>query len=125
MSFRCAVDNAAREKGAKSTWNGTHNTYTQLSSECGIPLAAICYIAVLFIAIRTSRRLYREFSTYPGEEVIAGIALTLFATLVSLAVAIFFFHLAYSYYVPVFCGMALALDAAAKQRRVPDRRVPA
>jgi O-antigen ligase len=114
--FPVAVDNGAREKGQKSSWNGTHNSYLQVSSECGIP-AAICYILVILISIRTSRKLYREFSLRPGEEKIAGIALTLFTALVSLAIAEFFFHLAYTYYVPVFCGMTLALNAAAANRR--------
>jgi O-antigen ligase len=114
--FPVAVDNGARQQGKKSSWNGTHNSYLQLSSECGIP-AALCYTLVLLISIRTSRKLYREFSLRPGEEKIAGIALTLFAALVSLAIALFFFHLAYTYYVPVFCGMTLALNAAAANRR--------
>lgn len=114
--FVVAVDDAAREKGRRSSWTGTHNTYTQVSSECGIP-AAVCYIMVLAIAIRSSRRLYREFSMYPGEEAIAGMALTLFVILISLSVSIFFFHLAYTYYVPVFCGMAVALQSAAASHR--------
>jgi hypothetical protein len=114
--FPVAVDNAARQQGQKSSWNGTHNSYTQVSSECGIP-AAICYTSVLLIAIFSSRSLYREFSKYPGEEVISGMALTLFVMLVSLAVDTFFFHLAYSYYVPVFCGMAVALRFASASHR--------
>jgi hypothetical protein len=114
--FPVAVDSDAREKGQKSSWMGTHNTYTQVSSECGIP-AALCYIAVLAIAIRSSRRLYREFSQYPGEEAIAGMALTLFVILVCLAISIFFFHLAYTYYVPVFCAMTIALQSGAASHR--------
>jgi hypothetical protein len=54
-----------------------------------------------------------------GEEETAGVALTLFAALVSPAVVLFFFHLAYAYHVPVFCGMALALNAAAARQREP------
>jgi hypothetical protein len=88
----------------------------QVSSECGIP-AALCYIAVLLISIRTSRRLYREFSDRPGEEVIAGLSLTLFAALICLLVTLFFFHMAYTYYVPVICGLTVALNLAAKSHR--------
>jgi O-antigen ligase len=114
--FPVAVDAAAHARGMRSGWSGTHNTYLQVSSECGIP-AALCYIAVLLISIRTSRRLYREFSDRPGEEVIAGLSLTLFAALICLLVTLFFFHMAYTYYVPVICGLTVALNLAAKSHR--------
>lgn len=114
--FVVAVDNAAKAEGKRSTWSGTHNSYTQLSSECGFA-AAFFYIAILIISLRSMYRLYRSASLNPSEQVISGLALTLFAALVCLTVDITFFHMAYDYFVPVFSGMAVALDAAVKGQR--------
>ena len=42
----------ARSKGLfKGSWHETHNMYTQISSENGIP-AALMYIAILALALR-------------------------------------------------------------------------
>ncbi len=44
--FAAAVSQEAAGDGQQVPWLGTHNTYTQVSSECGIP-ALIFYVAVI------------------------------------------------------------------------------
>ena len=45
-------DFLARQEGRrKGSWVGTHNTYTQISSETGIP-GLLLFVAVLFVAYR-------------------------------------------------------------------------
>jgi O-antigen ligase len=112
--FPVAVDNAAKAQGKKSTWNGTHNSYTQWSSECGIP-AALCFIAILLTCILRMRKLYRESSLHPEQAKVTAMALSLLAALICLTVDIAFFHVAYTYFAPVLSGMAIALEAAAKR----------
>jgi O-antigen ligase len=57
MFFTMAEDADAKFNGKrKGTWQGTHNSYTQVSSELGIPGALAC-VAVIFLSVRKSAAL--------------------------------------------------------------------
>ena len=109
--FSVAVDGDAQKVGQRSSWAGTHNSYTQMAAECGIP-AALCYIAVIFLSLKSNWKLFREASVSPHREETAAMALSLFLALTSMAVATFFYHIAYGYYVPALAGMSVALQMA-------------
>ena len=109
--FAVAVDGDARKEGKQSSWAGTHNSYTQMSAECGIP-AALCYIAVIFLSIRSNWKLFRQAGDSPRQEDTAAMALSLFLALTSLGVATFFYHNAYGYYIPALAGLSVALQLA-------------
>ena len=45
----------AKAKGERGMWHETHNSYTQVSSECGVP-ALVFYLSAIFLSFRVFRR---------------------------------------------------------------------
>ena len=109
--FAAAVNQDADRAGEPVPWLGTHNTYTQISSECGIP-ALILYVAVIGICLRSNFKLYRRTRHHPALREIAGLSRCLLAGTLVFAVSAFFFHMAYSAYLPGLAGFTVALQLA-------------
>jgi hypothetical protein len=119
--FVVADDNEAHNQGMRrGQWLGTHNSYTQVSSELGIP--AFCFfVAAIVMATRDSYRLYAKTRGDPRTEDIASLALGLHYAMIVYAVTILFEHIAYSVMLPVFGGLVSALvrtSAAEIERRL-------
>ena len=111
--FAVAENDYAQAQGKpKGQWLGTHNTFTQVSSECGIP-AFLFYAAVLIFAFKYSYSLYRQTKLTPQWKEINTYALALNYSLIVFAVSGFFIHAAYSFYLPALSGLALALKRCA------------
>ncbi len=111
--FAAAVSRDATEAGQQVPWVGTHNTYTQVSSECGIP-ALIFYVAVIGVCLRSNFRLYRRTRDLPAYRELAGLSRCLLAGTLVFAVSAFFFHMAYSPYLPSLAGFTVALQFASR-----------
>jgi O-antigen ligase len=111
--FATAVSQDAAEAGQQVPWVGTHNTYTQISSECGIP-ALVFYLAVIGACLRSNLRLYRRTRDVPAYRELAGLSRCLLAGILVFAVSAFFFHMAYSPYLPSLAGFTVALQFAAR-----------
>lgn len=109
--FAAAVSEEAERTGEHMAWLGTHNTYTQVSSECGIP-ALIFYVAVIVLCLRANFRLYRRTRDRSASAEIAALSRCLLAGTVVFAVSAFFFHMAYSAYLPTLAGFTVALQFA-------------
>jgi O-antigen ligase len=107
----------AKARGERVASLGTHNTYTQVSSEMGIP-ALIFFVAVLVGSIRLNLRLYRLTFRYPEPEMqqVANMAFCLLLGVLAYAVSAFFQHMAYSRQLPTLAGMSVALWAAGSQK---------
>jgi O-antigen ligase len=90
---------------------GTHNSYTQVSSECGIP-ALVCYLGVIWLSIKRSYRLYRRSVGQPQLRAVEGLAFSLLMGLVVYAIGTFFFHIAYSNLLPLLSGQVAALNSS-------------
>jgi len=106
----------ARENGQRGSWHETHNTYTQVSSEDGIP-ALIFFMAALITTYRMLNRVYRKSRAMPQTEQNRRIAVTAFCAMLSLVAfcsSIFFLSLAYRFYLPALTGIAIALTRAAE-----------
>ena len=97
--FAAAVSRTRPAPASTIPWLGTHNTYTQMSSECGIP-ALIFYVAVIGLCLRSNFRLYRRTRDRPAFRELAGLSRCLLAGTLVFAVSAFFFHMAYSAYLP-------------------------
>jgi O-antigen ligase len=111
--FATAVSQDAAEAGQQVPWVGTHNTYTQISSECGIP-ALIFYLAVIGACLRSNLRLYRRTRDLPAYRELASLSRCLLAGILVFAVSAFFFHMAYSPYLPSLAGFTVALQCVAR-----------
>ncbi len=113
--FIVAESGDKEKAGQRSNWLGTHNSYTQVSSECGIP-AFLCYAAVIVLSGRTALRVHKRArnSLDPRLREVAALAFALFTGLIVYAVATTFFHMAYTGALPMLAGMTLVLQMNAK-----------
>jgi O-antigen ligase len=80
-----------------SAWVGTHNTFTEVSSEAGIP-ALMMFVGLLLITVRNMRRVRRIPATSPQRMELNLMARATLASLLSFAFGALFVHLAYEYY---------------------------
>lgn len=103
------------EAGLRSGWQGTHNTYTQVSSEAGIP-ALIVYLTLLVSCFRSVGACYRRAVRIPTTRArdIANMAYTLRTSLWAYAVFTVFSYVAYSAWLPLIAGVTVGFFAAAQ-----------
>ncbi len=95
------------ETGAQG-WLGTHNTFTQVAAEGGIP-SFLIFLALLAMSISRVQRIKRDAR---GEDVkpIQMMARATLVSLLSFAFAGFFAHLAYDYYLYYLVGFSVVLQ---------------
>jgi len=91
---------------------GTHNSYTEIGSECGFP-ALICFAGVLIVSIRSNYRIYKRAAPDPALHRMAQLSLCLLLGCLGFAVNAFFHHSSYSAYVSTLGGLSAALYLAA------------
>lgn len=106
--FVTATMGEAAKKGEWEAALGTHNSYTQVSSECGIP-ALGCYFAVICICFQRTYRMYQLAAGKEQFREIEGLAFSLLIGILIYSVATFFFHIAYSGLLPMLSGATMAL----------------
>jgi O-antigen ligase len=108
-NFPVEEDIMARAEGKRhGTWLGTHNTFTQVSSECGIP-ALFFYGGVVVLSFQKTYLLYRRTAIYPKLQEVGAHALGLNYSLIAFAVTGMFVHAAYTALLPVLAGMSVSL----------------
>lgn len=102
----------SREQGFHGNWHETHNSYTQVSSECGIP-AVLFFIAGLVSAFRLVNDTYRA-AREAGHREIAAACLCYLLTLVGYMITLIFLAHAYRFTLPALVGLAIAIHFAAE-----------
>jgi O-antigen ligase len=105
----------AKESGERGMWHETHNTYTQVSSECGIP-AFLCYVTALLFTLVGFWKMGKN-----SDAVLAGLAKVLFVSGFSFAVATFFLSHAYDFPVLVSGALCVAMQQFLA-RQIADAR---
>lgn len=115
--FSDALEAEGKKEGRHEASVGTHNTYTQIAAECGMP-ALIMFVAAIIIAIRSSYRLYRQTSKDPSQDLLSSVAFTCFGLTVAYSIDVFFHHMAYYGSMPLFLGLWVATDLATRQARL-------
>jgi O-antigen ligase len=108
-----AIVRGVRSGGDPGAWLGTHNLFTQISSENGIP-ALLLYLALVVVLLKNLARI--AFSPARDPET-AELRLCARASVVSIVVFIYagsFAHLAYDYYFYYLAGIGVGLQAAAR-----------
>jgi O-antigen ligase len=95
------------ELGRPDAWMGAHNTFTQISSEAGLPALGL-FIFLLWTTLRGMKKLDRE-STGPEGSELKLMARATQVSLLSFMFGAFFAHIAYEYFLfyPVAIGVAL------------------
>jgi O-antigen ligase len=99
----------ARAEGKRrGAWLGTHNIFTQVSSECGIP-ALFFYAGMVALSLRKTYSLYRRTKPHPEFKEIGAHALGLHYSLIAFVVTGMFLHAAYTALLPVLAGLTVSL----------------
>ena len=86
----------------------THNAYTQVSSEMGIPALAI-YLMLMIYPLRRLRQIEAETENRPDKRKFHYLAIGIQASIVAYMVSSFFGAVAYQWYVYFIVGYAVAL----------------
>ena len=104
-----------------SAWMGTHNTFTEVSSEAGLPALGL-FLALLVTAIVNMRWSVRAVARNPGQSDVLLLARATLASLLSFVFGAFFAHLAYEYY--LFYPVAIAVGIRYMARATPQQGRP-
>jgi O-antigen ligase len=111
-AYTAGLDSQA---GMRASWQGTHNTYTQVSSEAGIP-ALVVYMVLLVSCFRSVGACYRravQIDTMRARD-IANVAYALRTWLWVYAISTIFSYIAYSSALPLIAGLTLGIVGAAQ-----------
>jgi len=118
---------AARESTLASVpadWRETHNMYTEISSEAGIP-ALIFFLGAFATSLSAAYRVARSAGADARSAGAGVMGYCLFLSLIGLGITGFFSSVAYQVYLPTLAALSLALDrstSAAAGGTIPDRR---
>jgi O-antigen ligase len=113
-NFAVANGNELQEAEA---WLGTHNTFTQISSEAGIP-ALLLFLALLITVLRGMKRVMR-LTEDPQSVELNLMARATLVSLLSFMLGAFFAHKGYDYYVytgPIAVAVGVQRIAVARQK---------
>ena len=121
-NFPVYVNKMNKEEGRpKDVWHGTHNTYTQLSSETGIPGLAL-FIGILVVSWRSLGRVIRATrrDSRPRAREIRASALAVQMALAAVAFFILFAHIGYKVMPHLMVAVAVCVSrtAGAELRRL-------
>ena len=107
-------------------WQGTHNTFTQVSSECGIP-GLFFFVAGMVSTYRLLSATYRKARQRPDCPDIRNATFCIMMGMIGFGVAMTFLNFAYFFYQPALGGLAIAFSSAAEREfasRVPAPQPP-
>jgi hypothetical protein len=120
--FPVAQDTLARERGEPvGNWHVTHNTYTQVSSECGIP-GAILFMGAIVCAFSSLRRVERTRQPGRDWENLRLMAKSVRISLWSFCAIGLFASVAYLAFFPILCGLAVTIEYLASQMAAASPR---
>ncbi|MEQ1885792.1 MAG: O-antigen ligase family protein [Bryobacteraceae bacterium] len=122
--FRVAAAANSKDEGERALWLETHNTYTQVSSEMGVP-GFLIYIAMIYFSlmplVKDLRQARRSGVRLPRHEYARAVLISA----AGLALNSFFTSMAYQYYWPVLCAMGVAYQRiVASESNRPFLRAP-
>jgi O-antigen ligase len=109
----------AENVGERGMWHETHNSYTQVSSECGIP-ALLFYLAAIGMTFSVFRKGMKS-----ADLTTRTVSMVLGLMLVSFSVCMFFLSQAYGFGFPLLGGFAISLDRLLKKEALQPAALPA
>jgi O-antigen ligase len=96
----------AESQGQKASWHVSHNSYTQVSSEMGIP-GLLLYLALLWCTFRNVFW-FRSRSGIDPTGRASAVGLALLLSLIGLCVSLTLSSSAYLFYLPMLMGLSVA-----------------
>lgn len=107
--------------GVMGNWHETHNSVTQVSSECGIP-AMIFFLAAIGTAMTSVNRILKR-ARNEGYTDIANASFCYLLSMVGYMTSIIFLSNAYRYYLPIMIGLAVAMNISAEKEMSRSRGI--
>jgi hypothetical protein len=95
------------------SWHGAHNTFTEVSSECGIP-GALFFFAAIVSTYRLLKQTYRRARDRADCQDIKTATLCVLVSMAGFCTAVFFLNFAYLFYLPALSGLAISVNHAAE-----------
>jgi hypothetical protein len=103
------------EIGLPTAWYGTHNTYTQLSSEAGVP-ALILFLSAIAVVLKHLIQTEMDLKANPQRRELRILARATIVSLLSFVFGGFFVHVAYDFYFYYPIGIGAALWGISRKR---------
>jgi O-antigen ligase len=94
-----------------TAWRETHNTFTQVSCEDGLP-GLLLYGMALFFCFKIARSAEKRARQYPALSSLGHMAFALRLALIAFTGSALFASNAYMYYFPMLAGLCVAVDRA-------------
>ena len=113
-NYASADANKKNEAGKQAAWQVTHNSYTEVSSESGIP-GFLLFIGMIGSTFKMLGSTYRRVRKHPELRYLSNTAFVLLITLAGFCVNIFFSAMAYNYYLPTLVALSIVFCTVAKQ----------
>lgn len=125
--FQVADAQEAAERKQQANWHQTHNTFTQISSEEGLP-ALFFYVMSLVFCFTTIRRARLYAKAHPEIRYLTEMAFCLRLSLLAFTITAVFASNAYYFYFPMVAGLCAALErylaAETKAATLPESSKP-
>jgi len=120
--FAVANANFVEETTGRSNWNAwheTHNTFTQVSCEDGLPGLFLYCLMLLFCfkAVYSAGRLAKRD---PSQAIVGHMAFALRLALIAFAGTSTFASNAYAYYFPMLAALCVALERSCAELPLPQ-----
>jgi O-antigen ligase len=112
MGAFSVAEGSTRAGGVTGQWMAPHNSYTQLSSETGVP-GLLLLLSSLGGSFGICWRVRKQALVHGNME-LAAAAYTLAVSFVLFCVSAFFLSMAYRFYFPTLGGLAVALAGVAR-----------
>jgi O-antigen ligase len=110
--FTVAEGGLSKSEGKRGSWHETHNAYTQVSSECGIP-GLIFFLGGLFSIFKLLNEIWKKSRMDPRFREMEIATNLLMVGLTGYCTAIIFLSHGYRFYLPTLTGLAVAMSVAA------------
>ena len=104
----------SKSLGVLGAWHSTHNSYTQVSSECGLP-AMLFYMAAIAYAFGMLSKLHKQSRQREENKDITILALCVMLSFVGYFTIILFLNFAYFFYMPALVGLACMICYAGRR----------
>ena len=98
----------SKAEGVHIAAQPTHNTYTEVSSETGIP-GLIFFVGTLVICFRSTLRIAKMTENNESLRALSNAATCVFVSITAFLIGAFFLSLSYSALVTVALGLSAAL----------------
>ena len=111
--FAASDADRAKAEGKQGMWLLTHNSYTEVASESGVP-GFLLFVGSLLSSYILVRSVYVRANRDPRFLAIRNTAFCIMLAILGFSICIFFAAMSYRYYLPSLVGLAIAFAVAAR-----------